>query len=187
MSEPDSVGDLPSREPAHFWLPVGFVLLGVVLGFVTGGSIHDGISAILISSLITFVGGGFFAFAGFRVQKGPGYELTVSPGRVGLTLSAFTLGLCLGLGLGIVLRFRLVAPTIAMNEAKSEPWVSMPDREREDGKRHLMEEAPLLHSNRSSLAQLCKFGMVRVSVEEFEGLQQCHNAFREFVLKVCQQ
>jgi hypothetical protein len=91
------------------WLGVGFGLFGSVLGAIAGASSVQGISQTLLTSVLTFVGGAFLSYAGFRVRSRAGEERSVSGVRVGSSLAAISLGIWLGAAIGITARLQFDA------------------------------------------------------------------------------
>ena len=103
---------LESVEPARAdaaWLGIGFGLFGSVLGAIAGASSVQGISQTLLTSVLTFVGGAFLSYAGFRVRSRAGEERSVSGVRVGSSLAAISLGIWLGAAIGITARLQFDA------------------------------------------------------------------------------
>jgi hypothetical protein len=85
-------------------MSLGLGALGFAAGFVTGLSVHEGISSTLLSSIFSFVGGTLLSFSGFAyVLRGSGKRF-VSTRRMGLGVFAFALGATLGPPAGITAR-----------------------------------------------------------------------------------
>jgi hypothetical protein len=105
-------GSLARGVDSHadvIWLGLGFGLFGSVLGAIAGASSVQGISQTLLTSVLTFVGGAFLSYAGFRVRPHAGEAPSVSGVRVGASLAAISLGIWLGAGVGIYARLRFDA------------------------------------------------------------------------------
>lgn len=71
-----------ATAPGHAdaaWLGVGFGAFGSVLGAIAGASSVQGISQMLLTSVLTFVGGAFLSYAGFRVLCRQSRGLRSSP------------------------------------------------------------------------------------------------------------
>lgn len=88
-----------------WWLGLGLFLFGFVQGFTTGGSVAEGVSNTLLTSLGTFVGGVLLTYAGFRkVTQKLGVTARLDTRRVGIGLCAFSIGVFLGLCSGVAAR-----------------------------------------------------------------------------------
>lgn len=100
-SEPPKQVELVLESESAALLVFGLFLLGTVLGGVAGASVADGISATLLSSLLTFVAGAVLTFSGFRVRRRAGDPIRVSPARLGAAVTALSIGVWTGLGAGV--------------------------------------------------------------------------------------
>jgi hypothetical protein len=111
--EPAAVAVAPAEgappnptEPQPAWpLFLGFASFGVLIGLVAGLSPVSGISEKLMASLFSFVGGVLLTYTGFQFSDRAGKQM-ISTVRVGGSLCAFSLALCVGIGLGATERIR---------------------------------------------------------------------------------
>jgi hypothetical protein len=100
-----SYEEVSDSRASPAWLGFGFFFFGAALGEVTGFSIAQGISQTLLSALFTFVGGALLTFAGFRVSaRGSAGRVVVDSVRTGVGLGCFSLGVLLGVNLGVISR-----------------------------------------------------------------------------------
>jgi hypothetical protein len=87
---------------ASWWLPVGLLAFGFMIGTVTGLSKTSGISQALLTGAFTFIGGAFLSYAGFR--RGPREPSVVDTVAVGRALTLFSVGTLLGAVAGYGIR-----------------------------------------------------------------------------------
>lgn len=88
-----------------FALGLAFGAFGFSLGELSGFSVMQGISQIVLSSTVTFVGGVLLSYAGLRrVSHGQKRRVLPDPLRVGVALGCLSLGLCTGVPVGVYLR-----------------------------------------------------------------------------------
>jgi hypothetical protein len=102
--------------PAFAHMGLGLLLFGVVIGLVTGLSSKDGTAQSLLTSIFGFVGGSLLTFAGFRRYRGGAESVEMDPRKVGLGLSCFSVGILLGLFVGMLLRLGVIQVYTGMVE-----------------------------------------------------------------------
>lgn len=119
MDDDDQGGLTLAPEKGGAWaLAGGFLAFGVAAGAITGASSADGISSALLGALFTFVGGTVLGFAGFRRRVGKDKSIELSGVRAGGALGCFSLGVVLGLALGIYARLTYYAHAEARQPAQ---------------------------------------------------------------------
>ena len=101
-------GDTKERtpaEPAPPWaLPLGMGAFGALLGTVTGISVMQGVTQILLTGVSTFVGGVLLTYAGFR-RPGQKADAPVDAQQVGFALALFSIGALAGTLWGVAMRY----------------------------------------------------------------------------------
>lgn len=106
-------GEKPSTAPpdpreGSWSLGVGLFFFGMALGGTTGLSALAGISQTLLSALFTFVGGALLSYTGFRRHThAPEPNPVLDTRKVGIGLGCFSIGIMLGVGLGILVRLKV--------------------------------------------------------------------------------
>lgn len=96
-------------------LAIGFLCFGFAIGGLTGFSSAQGVSLTLLSSLFTFVSGVVLTFTGFRRMASS--DSALDPGRVGAGLAALSLGIVLGVLLGVYGRCNVRVQSVLLGEA----------------------------------------------------------------------
>lgn len=102
---PPTVSASPSDGAG--WVLIGFLGFGSVLGFIAGASETAGIGQSLLTSLLSFVGGGLLALVGFVFKNDETPQIRAR--ATGQALFGLALGVWLGLGIGIKLRLNFEA------------------------------------------------------------------------------
>jgi hypothetical protein len=118
---PSSGAPSPGSIDRGLILGVGLFWFGLAVGVSTGLSTSEGVSQVLLSSLFSFVGGALLTYSGFRKKRsdgGPGEEIDTR--RLGVGLTAFSVGLLLGLYAGIWARLDPPLPAELKARLKSE-------------------------------------------------------------------
>src|SRR5437899_6385275 len=88
---------MPTSRRTSATLAKAFGLFGFALGGMTGFSVAQGISQVLVTSVFTFVGGVLLSYAGFRkVLRAAGQPAGLDPVRMSVAVGCLSLGLVAG-------------------------------------------------------------------------------------------
>lgn len=145
---------LPTRG-GEVAVSIGFFAFGFAVGSLTGFSSAQGVSLALLSSLFTFVGGVVLTFTGFR--RVGSVDASLDPARVSAGLCALSLGLVLGVVLGVYGRCNVGLQRLLLGEnvAHSQCLAAAPTLAAEDTA-HTSGGAGLM-ANESDVCQQAAF------------------------------
>ncbi len=159
-------------------LATGFLAFGFAAGAICGASEHEGISSTLLTSLFTFIGGAVLGFAGFRSRAAPGAELVLSGRRIGAALTAFSLGVLLGVGAGSFARWQVHQHTAGATQAQGKTA----------GATQTPDKAPdhyiILHSGEENALRTIRDKLSRGAYESEAGCQEAVERLRWLVGRI---